>query len=125
VSSRRLGRTPRRILPKLKASSQSIGEMMEDVRLLLGLSQEELVSALSFLEKVDYGSLHFTRGNTNIRFQSSSSDRSIYSDISIEVEVKEDEVKRTVEYNIPRSILRLLKKAKKDKAQYIVKKEGI
>lgn len=90
---------------------------------MLSLSQEELISALSLMEKVDYGRLHFTRGNTEIRFYSSSSFHSIYSDVSIEVEVKEDDVKHTVEYYIPRSVMRLLERAK-SKAQNIVKKEG-
>lgn len=115
---------PNQILPKFNTTCQSISKMLEDVRLLLGLSQEELVSALSLLEKVDFGSLHFTRGNTDIRFCSSSSVHSICSDISIEVEVKEEDVKHTVEYHISRSVMRFLGRAKKSEAQNIIKKEG-
>jgi hypothetical protein len=55
-------------LPELKAPPQSISRMLEDVQLILGLSQEEVVQLLSILEKADFGSLHFFRGNTNIRF---------------------------------------------------------
>ncbi len=98
--------------------------MLEEVRLLLGLTQEELASILMLLEKVDYGSLHFERGNTNIRFQSSWSTRSIYSDVIVEVEVKDDNVKHSIEYQIPRSVLKLLKRAKKDKVADVVKKES-
>ena len=115
---------PNLLTTKFDTIYQSKSKMLEDVRLLLGLSQEELVSALSLLEKADYGSLQFVRGNTNIRFQSSSSTRSIYSDISVEIELQEDGVKHTVEYQIPRSVLRLLKRIKKDKVSDIVKKEA-
>lgn len=56
---RRLGRTPKEISPKLEAPSQSIGKIMEDVRLMLGLSQEEVAHFLSLLEKADFGKLDF------------------------------------------------------------------
>jgi len=98
------------ILPKLNASSQSIGKMLEDVRLLLGLSQEEVADVLSLLEKVDIGSLHFTRGNTDIRFQSYRSDHSNCSDISLELEVREDDITRTIKYSLPRAFIRLAKR---------------
>lgn len=62
-----VGRTPKEIMPKLTLSSQSIGKMMENVRLILGFCQEELAHLLSLLEKANFGSLHYTRGNTDIR----------------------------------------------------------
>ncbi len=110
--------------PKFGAIYQSKSKMLEDVRLLLGLTQEELVSALTLLEKVDYGSLQFDRDSTSIRFQSSSSTHSIYSDISVEVQLKEDDVKHTVEYQIPRSMLKILRRTKKNKISDIVEKES-
>jgi hypothetical protein len=51
--------------PKFGTIYQSKSKMLEDVRLLLGLTQEELVSALNLLEKVDYGSLLFDRDSTS------------------------------------------------------------
>jgi hypothetical protein len=103
---------------------QSKSKMLEDIRLLLGLTPEELVSALTLLEKVDYGSLQFDRDNTSIRFQSSSSTHSIHSDISVEVQLKEDDVKHTVEYQIPRSMLKILRRTKRNKISDIVEKES-
>lgn len=100
------------ILPKLNASSKSISKTLEDIRLLLGLSEEEVATALSLLEKVDVGNLHFTRGNTDIRFQSYRSERSNCSDISVELEVREDDITRTIKYSLPRAIIRLAKRNK-------------
>ncbi len=96
---------------------QSKSKMLEDVRLLLGLSREELVSTLTLLEKADYGSLQFARGRTGIRFQSFPSTHSVYSDVSVEIESAGEGVKQTVEYQIPRSVLKLFRRAKKDKVQ--------
>jgi hypothetical protein len=84
--------------------------MMEDVRLLLGLSQEEVAHVLSLLEKTDFGSLHYTRGNTDIRFQSLRSDHSKYSDIILEVAVREGDITNTIKYNLPRAFIRLAKR---------------
>lgn len=57
------------ILPKLSASPHSAIKMLEDIRMLLGLSQEEVAYILSLLEKADFGMLHFFRGNTDIYFR--------------------------------------------------------
>jgi hypothetical protein len=108
------------VLPRFNTCYQSVSKTLEDIRLLLGLDQEELVSALSLLERADHGSLYFTQGNTQIRFQSSPSLHSMYSDISVDVEVREEEVKHTVEYHIPRSVLSFLKRAK-NRSQSIIK----
>lgn len=98
------------ILPKLSASPHSAIKILEDIRLLLGLSQQEIVSALLLLEKADLGSLHFSRGNTEIRFDSMHSDRLNCSDICIELEVREEDLIRSVKYNIPRTYMRLVKR---------------
>lgn len=101
---------PNHVLTKFNTTWQSISKMLEDIRVLLGLSQEEFTSVLSLLEKVDFGSLDFRRGSTKITFYCSSSVDSTYSGISIEIQVGEGDVKQTVEYDIPMSILQHLTK---------------
>ena len=95
-------------MPKLKASSQSLSKTMEDVRLMLSLSQEELAHLLSLLEKTDFGSLHYTRGNTDIRFLSLPEGK--YSEITLVVEVKDGDITSTIKYTLPRAFIRLAKK---------------
>jgi len=107
---RRLRSAIKEILPKLKASSQSLGKTMEDVRLMLGLSQEEIVYLLSLLEKTDFGSLHYTRGNTDIRFLSLPGGNSKYCEITLVVEVKDGDITNTIKYILPRDIIRSAKK---------------
>ena len=92
------------------SSLQGMWKLLEDTRLLLGLTPEELVATIALLEKTDCGSLWFTRGNRDIRFQSTRSDRSCYSDISLELETKEEDYTSTIKYNLPRTLLRLVKR---------------
>jgi hypothetical protein len=101
------------LLPKISASSQGFIKLLEDIRLLLGLSQEEMHGTLSLLEKADWGSLRFSRGNIDIRFESYRLERLNSNEISVELEVKEEDLTRSVKYNIPRAYLRLVKKKTK------------
>jgi hypothetical protein len=63
------------ILPKLTAPSQNIGKIMEDVQLMLSLSQEEVANLLSLLEKSgDFGFIvpnHFLSLELQIMFSCS------------------------------------------------------
>jgi hypothetical protein len=106
---RRLGRIPIETMPKLKASFQSLGKMMEDVRLMLGLSQEEAVHLLSLLEKADFGSLHFFRGNINIKFDKILPEGK-YSKIRLTVNIEDGDIRSTNVYTVPRAFVRLAKR---------------
>jgi hypothetical protein len=86
--------------------------MLEDIQVFLGLTHEELAAFLSLLEKTDSGSLLFTRENIDIRFDSFRSYRSSYSEISMELEVREDECTRKVKYSLPRSFICKIKRKK-------------
>jgi hypothetical protein len=88
--------------------------MMEDVRLMLGLSQEELAHVLLLLEKTDFGSLHYTRGNTDIRFLSLPEGNSKYSEITLVVEVRDGDITNTIKYNLPRAFIRSAKRKSLD-----------
>ena len=109
VTSRRLGRTPKEISSELKAPSQSIGKMMEDVQLMLGLSQEEVAHLLSLLEKADFGSLDFFRGNTYIRFGKLPPDEK-YSKIILKVHIIDGGISSTNQYIVPRAFIRVAKR---------------
>jgi hypothetical protein len=95
--------------PKLKASSQSIGKMMEDVQLILGLSQEEVAHLLSLLEKADFGNLHFFRGNTNIIFRKTLPEGKC-SKITLKVNIEDGDIRSTNEYSVPRVFICLAKR---------------
>ena len=111
--TKRLGRIPKEILPTLKASFQSIGRMMEDVQLMLGLSQEEAAHLISLLEKADFGNLHFFRGNTNIRF-AKVLPWGKYSKITLQVKIEDGNIRSTTEYTIPRAFIRLARRKSLD-----------
>ncbi|MGA3290392.1 MAG: zinc ribbon domain-containing protein [Candidatus Bathyarchaeia archaeon] len=109
-------------------SYQSVEKMLEDVRILLHLSAGELASALSLLEKVSYGNLVFDSGDVIVRFEGfrpaeDSILKNVRNRVIVEVEAVENEVKRTVQYVIPSSALRVLEIPKKVNVQNLVKKE--
>ena len=106
---------PKEISPKRKASSQSIGKMMEDVQLMLGLSQEEVAYLLSLLEKADFGELHFFRGNTNIRFAKILPEGK-YGKITLKVNIEDGDIRSTNVFTIPRAFIRLAKKESLEQA---------
>ncbi|MGA3059631.1 MAG: hypothetical protein ABSD92_04605 [Candidatus Bathyarchaeia archaeon] len=110
VTSRRLGRTPKEISSELKAPSQSIGKMMEDVQLMLGLSQEEVAQLLSLLEKTDFAAVHFFRGNTDISFRKILPWGKL-SKIILQVGATDGDGNRsTSKYTVPRAFIRLAKR---------------
>lgn len=107
---RKLGKMPKEILPKLEAPSQSIGKMMEDVQLILGLSQEEVVQLLSLLEKADFGMLHFFRGNTDIYFRKLLLEGKC-SKITLEMSLEDGDGNRsTNKCTVNRTFIRLAKR---------------
>ena len=108
------------IMPKFTGSKQNANKLLEDIRLLTGLSQEEMAEAFLLLDKADMGSLHFDRGNTDIRFESMRVDRLNRNDICVKLEVREDGFTRSVEYNIPSAYIRLLKRKMRDKLAHDV-----
>jgi hypothetical protein len=108
-------------LQQIFHTNQSVSQTLDDIQMLLSLSNEEFLTALSLLEKADFGSLSFTRNNTDIRFQSSASVVSQFNQITVEVTVKESEVKRTIEFEVPKAVLRVLRRAKKRKTAGLVK----
>ncbi len=106
---RRLGKTAKEILPNLEVCSQSLDKIMEDARLMLGLSQEEVVHLLSLLEKSDFGMLHFFRGNIDIRFDKLFP-KGKNSGITLKVGVEDGDGNRSSnEYAVQRAFIRFAK----------------
>jgi hypothetical protein len=106
----RLAKTPKEILPELNVPSQSISKMMEDVKMMLGLSLEEITHLLSLLEKADFGMLHFFRGNTDIYFRKLLPWGKL-SKITIEVGLEDGDGNRsTNKYTVQRAFIRLAKR---------------
>ncbi len=101
------------IVPKLKALTQSIDKMMEDVQLMLGLSQKEVAHLLLLLEKADFGHLAFFRGNIYLRFQKEDPLEK-YSRITLIVEIVDSDIPNRTEYTIPRGFIRLAKRKNLD-----------
>lgn len=83
--------------------------MMEDVQLILGLSQEEITHLLSLLEKADFGSLHFFRGNANIRFDKILPEGK-YSKTRLKVNVEDGDLRSNNVYTVPRAFMQLEKR---------------
>jgi hypothetical protein len=82
---------------------------MEDVQLMLGLNQEELAHLLSLLEKADFGSLHFFRGNTNIMFRKLLPTGK-YSKITLIVNVENGDITNATKLTVPSALIRLIKR---------------
>lgn len=87
--------------------------MMEDVQLMLGLSQEEVTYLLLLLEKADFGNLDFFRGNTYIRFGKLTLDEK-YSKITLKVNIEDGDIRSTNQYTVPRAFIRLAKRKSLD-----------
>jgi hypothetical protein len=96
-------------VPKFRPSSQSISAIIKDVQLMLDLSPGELTDLLSILEKADFGTLHFFRGNTNIIFRKLLPTGK-YSKIYLLVNVQTGDATNTANFIIPRSFIRSAKK---------------
>jgi len=84
--------------------------MMEDVKMILGLSLEEITHLLSLLEKADFGMLHFFRGNTDISFRKILPWGKL-SKIILQVGATDGDGNRsTSKYTVPRAFIRLAKR---------------
>ncbi len=78
--------------------TQSKYEALEDIREIIPLTNDELNSIFSVLEKAKYGRLEFVVGNTIINFQSCSFCTSDPVEINVEVEVGEEDSKYISKY---------------------------
>jgi hypothetical protein len=91
---------------------QSIGKILEDVQLILGLSQQEIVNLLSVLDKADFGSLDFFRGKTYIKFQKIMPEGK-HSRITLKVNIDEGSGESNNEFTVPRAFLHSAKNQNK------------
>jgi hypothetical protein len=104
--------------------SQNLSETLEDIRLLLNVNDLELFSALSLLERTQSGHMRFNVKNIEIEFGNSSFSE-IFRDAGVEtviseehsltlkITIEEEKIKRSVEYQIPKSVLTALDMSKK------------
>jgi hypothetical protein len=95
-------------MPWLKASSQRIDLIMEDVQLLFGISQEEATNIITCIKSPNIDSVHFTRGNTDLRFQKLPSER--HREIILMVEGRAGGILTNEKYVLPQALKRSIKK---------------
>ena len=91
------------------ASTKNIITFLDDIRIALCLSQQQMNTVILLLEKAKGAHLHFRIGNMDILFGSNPSEDSDDKEITVEVRTSQKNYANTISYKIPQVYLHSVK----------------
>jgi hypothetical protein len=97
--------------PLVTASTKDIITFLDDVRVALGLNQQQMDTVILLLMKAEGANLHFSIGNVDISFGSYlSGDLDDTKEITVERCITQENYANTISYKIPQVYLRSVRK---------------
>ena len=96
--------------PLVTASTKDIITFLDEVRIALGFSQQQMDNVILLLMKAEGVHLHFRMGNMHIGFGSDSLDDSDGKEITVEMCTTQKNYANTISYKIPQAYLHSVKK---------------
>ena len=96
--------------PLVTASSKDIITFLDEVRIALGLSQQQMDTLILLLAKANGAYLQFRMGNMDILFGSDSLEDLDDKEITVEMYTSQKNYANTISYKIPRVYLHSVKK---------------
>jgi hypothetical protein len=96
--------------PLVTASTKDIITFLDDIRIALGLSQQQMDTVILLLMKAEGADLHFRVGNMDISFGSYPSEDSDDKEITVEMCTSQKNYANTITYNIPQVYIHSVKK---------------
>ena len=95
--------------PLVTASSKDLITFLDDIRIALGLSQQQMNTLILLLQKANRAHIHFHIGNMDILFGNSPSEDSDDKEITVEVRTSQKNYANTISYKIPQVYLHSVK----------------
>jgi len=92
------------------ASTKDIITFLDDIRIALGLSQQQMNTVILLLAKAEVAHLHFRIGNMDINFGSYQSDDSDGKEITVETCTCQKNYANAISYKIPQVYIHSVKK---------------
>ena len=91
--------------PLVTASTKDIITFLDEVRIALGLSQQQMDTVILLLMKAEGAHLHFRVGNMDILFGSNPPEESGDKEISVEMCTSQKNYANTISYKIPQAYI--------------------